>query len=200
MTNVIVIGAGGHGKVVADIIRKNGDVILGFLDDCKEKGTVYFGSKILGSVKEASLFLDAQFIIAIGDNSVRKELSDMTINYYTAIHPSAFIGEGAKIGEGTVVCAGVVINPDAVIGKHSIVNTASVIEHDSIIEDFVHISPGAIVCGTAKICDYAWIGAGAIVKNNVSVCAGSLIGAGAVVVKDIIEKGVYTGVPARKIK
>ena len=200
MKKVIIIGAGGHGKVVADIIRKSGDEVLGFLDDGKETGSDFYGSKILGKVHEATEFNDAEFIIAIGNNSVRKMLSKMPLEYYTAIHPSAIIAEGAEIGEGSMITAGAVINSDAVVGRHTIINTCSVVEHDCLVADFAHISPGAVVCGTAKIGECVWIGAGAVVRNNVSVCNRAMIGAGAAAVKDIIETGVYVGVPAKKIK
>lgn len=200
MKNVIIIGAGGHGKVVADIIRKSGDTVLGFLDDGREKGTEVYGASVLGNVKDALEFTDAEFVIAIGNNSVRKVLSQMPLKYYTAIHPSAVIAEGAELGEGCMVTAGAVINSDAKVGRHSIINTCSVIEHDCFVADFAHVSPGAVICGTAKIGEGAWIGAGAVVKNNLLVCDGALVGAGAAVVKDITEQGVYAGVPAKKIK
>ncbi len=200
MHNVIVIGAGGHGKVVADIIRKNGDFVVGFLDDGKLCGTDFYGSKIMGNISSAENYADAEFVIAIGNNKVRNRISGMNIKFYTAIHPAAVIAEGAEIGEGSVVTAGAIINSDAKIGRHAIINTCSVVEHDCVVGDFAHVSPGSVLCGTAKIGKETWIGASAVVKNNISVCDNAVVGAGAVVVKDITEKGVYAGVPAKRIK
>jgi len=200
MEKVIIIGAGGHGKVVADIIRAMGAEVEGFLDDGKQKGEEFYGSKILGAVADALNFTDRKFIIAIGNNEVRKKISGMELEYFKAIHPSAVVSPGAQIGEGTVIAAGAVVNADAKIGKHTIINSASVVEHDCVINDFAHISPGTVICGTAKIGKVSWIGAGAVVKNNVSVCDCALIGAGGVVVKDISQSGVYAGVPVKKIK
>ena len=200
MEKVVVIGAGGHGKVVADIIRKSGDRVVGFLDDGKGEGTDFFGSKILGKTEDAEKFSNYSFIIAIGNNKVRERIAQMRLKFYTAIHPAAVIAEGARLGEGTAVMACAVINPDTVIGKHCIINTGAVVEHDCILGDYVHISPGAVLCGTVNVAERSWVGAGAVVKNNQNICEDVVIGAGATVVGRIAESGVYVGVPAKKIK
>ncbi|MBP3447402.1 MAG: acetyltransferase [Clostridia bacterium] len=198
--NVIIIGAGGHAKVIADIVRKSGDNLLGFLDDKKEAGTAFFDGFVLGNTDSYREYPDARFIIGIGSNEVRKEIAQKLkgASFYTAIHPTAVIGEGVTIGEGSCVMAKAVINADATVGAHCILNTASVVEHDNLIGDFTHISPGACLAGTVNVGDGCHIGIGATVKNNISICSGVLIGAGAVVVKSIIEPGTYVGVPARK--
>lgn len=200
MKNVIIIGAGGHAKVIAEIVRKCGDRVLGFLDDGKQVGEAFFGAKILGKTADAENFENCEFIIGIGSNDVRKRLSAAKLKFYTAIHPSAVLAESVGIGEGTAVMPGAVINPDAEIGKHVIVNSGAVIEHDCIVDDFAHISPGAVVCGTVNIGESVWVGGGSIVKNNIKICKNTIIGVGAAVVKDITEPGVYVGVPATKIK
>ncbi len=204
---VVIIGAGGHAKVIADIIEKSGDIIYGFLDDNLPTNTIVANNKkwkVIGKsdmrFSLASMHKNLSFIIAIGNNYVRKMISQKDskdIKYYTAIHPSANIGANTSIGEGSVVMANVCINSSAKVGKHCILNTASVIEHDNVIGDFVHISPNATLCGTVTVGDLTHIGAGATIKNNITISDNSIIGAGAVVVKNIQEDGTYIGVPAK---
>ena len=203
---VIIIGAGGHAKAIADIILKSGDIVAGFLDDNMEKGKkVFLEYEVLGKIedcielkqKDEKLF----FIIGIGNNYVRKEIFEKyNLNYYTAIHPSAIIASDVEIGTGTVVMANTCINVCAKLGKGIIVNTSAVVEHDDILHDFVHISPNATLCGNVKIGEVTHIGAGTTIKNNISITGECIIGAGATVVKDINEKGTYVGVPVKKIK
>ena len=200
--DVIVIGAGGHAKVIADIVRKSGDNLVGFLDDTKEAGTEFFDAFILGNTDSYGEYQDKEFIIAIGNNVIREQiaLKLQGVSFYTAIHPTAVIAEGVCVGKGTCVMANAVINADAKIGKHCIINTASVVEHDNVIADYVHISPATALAGTVTVGKGAHIGIGAKVKNNTEICADVVVGAGAVVVKNIAEAGTYVGVPARKVK
>lgn len=193
--NVIIIGAGGHAKVIADIIRKNGDIVHGFLDDDSTKAGV------IGKINDCTKYRDFQFVIGIGNNEVRKSIATeyKNLNFYTAIHPSAVVASDAEIGCGTVVMANAVVNSFAKIGMHCIVNTSAVVEHDNNICDYVHISPGAILCGTVEVGECTHIGAGAVVKNNVVIGKDITVGVGAAVVKDINKSGVYVGVPASKI-
>ena len=203
---VVIIGAGGHAKVIADIIEKSGDEIVGFLDDNKELGTTVINNyKIIGDLNNrftmAVTKKDVEFIIAIGDNKKREEISHSpNLKFYTAIHPSAQIGLDVEIKEGTVVMANVCINSSAKIGKHCIINTGAIIEHDNIIQDFVHISPNVSLGGTVKVGENTHVGIGTTVKNNIEICNNCTIGAGAVVVKNIMEEGTYVGVPARERK
>ena len=203
---VVIIGAGGHAKVIADIIEKSGDEIVGFLDDNKELGTTVINNyKIIGDLNNrftmAVTKKDVEFIIAIGDNKKREEISHSpNLKFYTAIHPSAQIGLDVEIKEGTVVMANVCINSSAKIGKHCIINTGAIIEHDNIIQDFVHISPNVSLGGTVKVGENTHVGIGTTVKNNIEICNNCTRGAGAVVVKNIMEEGTYVGVPARERK
>ncbi len=203
---VVIIGAGGHAKVIADIIEKSGDEIVGFLDDDKKKGTnIIKEYKVLGDFNNRFPLAIAnsgyEFIIAIGDNKKREEISHSpNLKFYTAIHPSAQIGLDVEIQEGTVVMANACINSSAKIGKHCIINTGAIIEHDNIIEDFVHISPNVALGGTVKIGKSTHVGIGSTIKNNITICENCKIGAGAVVVKDIKEEGTYVGVPVEKMK
>ena len=198
---VVIIGAGGHGKVIADIVRKNGDTVECFLDDAYTVDTDFYGSKILGKSEKYKEFTDCSFIVAIGNNGIREKIvSSLDCKWYTAIHPSAQISDSDKIGEGSCVMANCVINSDAQIGSHTIINTCAIIEHDCKIGDFCHVSPGAIVCGVTMIGKGTWIGAGATVKNVISICDGVTVGMGSAVIHNINEKGTYVGVPAKKIK
>ena len=198
MERVIIVGAGSHGRVVADIIQMAGDCVVGYLDDSPKETSGY---PYLGNTGDYSKYLDAKFIIAIGEMESRRRIAKKLqgVNWYTAIHPAATISKNnVLIGEGSVIAAGAIINPGAKIGKHCIVNTAAVVEHDSVLEDFVHISVGAKLAGTVMLGLGTWVSIGAVISNNLSVCENTVIGAGAVVVTDITEPGTYVGVPARK--
>lgn len=146
---VVIIGAGGHGKVIADIVEKSKDEILGFLDDNIEVGENIVGQyKVIGRIDYISSIQgskeDIEFIIAIGDNKKREEISKKyNSKFYTAVHPSAQMGLDVRIGNGTVIMANTVINSATKIGNHCIINTGSIIEHDNLIDDFVHVSPNA---------------------------------------------------------
>lgn len=189
-----IIGASGHGKVVADIARLNGYDAIEFLDD-DENLTSCGDYPVVGRTDRP---VDNDVFVAIGNADIRERLS-RNRNLVTLIHPKAVIADGVEIGEGTVVMAGVVINTGAKIGSGCIVNTASSIDHDCSIGDFCHISVGAHLCGTVVVGNKTWIGAGATVSNNINICGSCMIGAGAVVIKDIKIQGTYVGVPVKMI-
>lgn len=201
---LIIIGASGHGKVVADIaIKMNKWQSVVFLDDDKAI-KVSMGLEVIGKTADACTYKhEADFFVAIGSNATREKvqekLIDEGLNVVSLIHPSANIGIDVEIGMGTVVMAGAVINSSSRIGKGCIINTSSSLDHDNVIEDYVHISPGTSLAGTVKVGKGSWLGIGSIVSNNVNICSGCKVGAGAVVVKDITEPGTYVGVPVMKI-
>ena len=200
---VIVIGASGHGKVVADIVRRSGDALLGFLDDNATLPPEIAGIPVLGKVADYTKYPSVSFVIGIGNSAIREKIVGQLdgVRWYTAIHPSAVISAlDTQIGVGSVIMANAVINSSARIGAHCIINTASVVEHDNHVRDFVHISVGAKLGGTVSVGTHTWVGIGATVSNNVSICDHCMIGAGALVICDIKESGTYVGVPARKIK
>ena len=197
--DVIIIGASGHGKVIADIVRLSGDYVFGLLDDAPDVAKEFLERPILGTINDYQRYLDKKFVIAIGNSDVRERIAEQMhgAEWYTAIHPSAVVSQlGTRIGEGTVIMANAVINPGTSIGKHCIINTGAIIDHDNQIEDYVHVSVGAKLAGTVSVGRKTWIGIGASIRNNTAICADCMIGAGAVVVKDIEEKGTYIGVPA----
>lgn len=201
---LLIIGASGHGKVVADIATKmNRYEEISFLDD-RDDITSCMHFSVVGKVKDVYNYVEEYDVfVAIGNAEVREkmitELKSNNVNIPILIHPNSIVGANVSIGVGTVVMPGAIINPDSKIGEGCIINTSSSVDHDCNIEDYVHISVDAHLAGTVKIGKATWVGVGASVINNISVCEKVMIGAGAVVVKDIIEQGTYVGVPARKM-
>ena len=201
---LIIIGASGHGKVVADIaIKMNKWQSIAFLDDDQAIKTSK-GLEVIGKTADAFTYKDeADFFVAIGNNAIREKVQEKLIeeglNVVSLIHPSAIIGTDVEVGIGTAVMAGVVINTSTRIGKGCIINTSSSLDHDNVIEEYVHISPGVNLAGTVKVGKGSWLGIGSVVSNNVNICIDCKVGAGAVVVKDITEPGTYVGVPVIKI-
>lgn len=197
MNRLIIVGASGHGKVIADIAVKNGYREIAFLDDNRAIRECA-GFPVIGKTAEITQ-LDGDKIIAIGNPVIRERIQN-TIQTVILVHPDAAVSRRVLLGEGMVAMAGAVINSDTVIGKGCIINTGASVDHDCILEDFVHIAVGAHVAGTCRIGLRTWIGAGATVSNNISICSDCVIGAGSVVVRDIVESGTYVGCPAKKIK
>ncbi len=201
---LIIIGASGHGKVVADIaIKMNKWQSITFLDD-DESIKASIGLEVIGKTADAFTYKEeADFFVAVGSNTTREKIQEKLIeqglNVVSLVHPSAVIGTDVEMGIGTAVMAGVVINSSTRIGNGCIINTSSSVDHENVIEDYVHISPGVNMAGTVKVGKGTWLGIGSVVSNNVNVCSGCKVGAGAVVVKDITEPGTYVGVPVRRV-
>lgn len=199
---VVIIGASGHGKVIADIILKSGDFAIGFLDDNPNLSNEFIGFPILGKVLDAINYTEYKFVIAIGNADIRERIvQELDVQWYTAIHPTAVISNiEVQIGEGTVVMANSVINSNAKIGKHCIINTAAIVEHDNIIHDFAHISVGAKLAGNVIIGRKTWIGIGSEVIQGKTIGDNTMVGAGAVVINDILDECTVVGCPAKIIK
>jgi len=199
---LIIIGAGGHGKVVADIAFQKGYKEVCFLDDAPLKDCM--GIPVVGRVIDAQKHIGScDFFIAIGNSKIRasiySDLKQKGANLISLVHPNAVIGGNVRIGNGSVVMAGGIINACATVGEGVIINTNSSIDHDCNIGDFCHIAVGVNVAGTVFVGKNCFLGAGSTIKNNVTICDDCVIGAGAVVVKDIDQSGTYVGVPSRKI-
>ncbi|MDF2943785.1 MAG: sugar O-acyltransferase, sialic acid O-acetyltransferase NeuD family protein [Herbinix sp.] len=201
---LLIIGAGGHGRVVADIaLKMNQWKQINFLDD-DIKLNPFVGIDVIGTSSEALQFVkDYNIFVAVGNNKIREkivfQLENAGASIPILIHPSAIIGVQVDIGAGSVIMAGTVINCCCNIGKGVIVNTGATVDHGNVIEDYVHISPGVHTAGTVEIGKYSWIGIGATISNNLKICDESIVGAGAVIISDIIIPGTYIGVPARRI-
>jgi sugar O-acyltransferase (sialic acid O-acetyltransferase NeuD family) len=201
---LLIIGASGHGKVVADIaLKMNNWNSIKFIDDDKSLKSS-LGLDIVGTSVDINKFIsEYDVFVGVGNNIVRKniieKLEKLGATIPVLIHPTAIIGKEVMVDSGTVVMAGTVINSSTSIGKGCIVNTGSTIDHDNIIEDYVHISPGAHLAGSVSIGEGTWIGVGSIISNNIIVCKNCTVGAGGVVVKNITEVGTYIGVPVKRI-
>lgn len=201
---LLILGAGGHGKVIADVAKKmNCWTEIAFLEDnpAKAEGLPY---EIIGRVEEFDQFLEKyDLMVGIGANERREELQlkleTAGASMATILHPSAILGGNVTIGEGSVVMAGVIINTGTKIGKGCILNTAATIDHENNIEDFVHLSPGVHTAGNVTVRTLTWLGIGSSVIQNITIAKDCMIGAGAVVVKDLKETGIYLGVPAKLI-
>lgn len=211
-TDFIVWGAGGHAKVVTDMIRANyGDSSIFYVDN--DPGRV--GQRPIprgGPIEwEQEAFFVAcergeivrQVVLAVGANAVRLETYRRLrglVEMPDIIHPTACISPSAVVDYGTHACPQVVVNASANIGAAVILNTGCIVEHDCVVADGCHISPGAVLSGGVKVGEATWVGAGATVINNVSIGSGVIVGAGAVVIHDVPDDVTVVGNPARIIK
>ena len=199
--SVSIFGAGGHGKVVADVVGAM-DYHLKCVYDNNPKAEAIAGV----SVSDAATvgLIDTPVIITVGNNLTRKNIAEdlekKGIIFETAIHPSAIIAKDVKIGEGSVVFHGAIIQSGAVIGKHCIINSGAIIEHDCKIGDYAHISPGATLCGMVTVGEGTWIGASSVVIQCLKIGKWSVIGAGSVVIRNLGDNVVAAGNPAKIIK
>ena len=197
MNRLVIIGAGGHGKVIADIAMKCGYTDICFLDD--HAVGMCMGFPIAGTSAELTLMNDGatDFVIAVGTNATRRKIAErFHVSWVTLIHPSAWIAADVTIGQGTVVMAGAMINPSARVGAHCIINTGSIVEHDNVLGDYVHLSPRTTLSGTVAVGECAWLGTGTSVINNVEICSNATVGAGSVVIRSIRKEGTYYGIIA----
>ena len=202
MRDIYIIGAGGHGKVVLDIISKSEQYqAVAFLDDDSNlHNETINGLKVLGGSKEA-LDDDNAVIIAVGNNKIREKLFKIMksndLEIINAVHPGTVINSFVSTGEGIVIAAGAVINPNAVIEDNVIINTGVTVDHDCIIEKNVHLSPGVNLGGNVTVQRGAHIGIGATVLPGINIGRNSVVGAGAVVTKDVSDDVTVVGVPAK---
>ncbi|KQU17152.1 acetyltransferase [Bacillus sp. Leaf13] len=207
MKPIIVIGEGGHSRVIQDIISSSRIYkIIAILDD-KYSETIMVNDILFGPVafaKELIRRMEVEFIIAIGNNTTRKRiacsLTEVGGKFAVIIHPSAVVSPSVKIGEGTVVMPGSVINADANIGSHVIINSIAVVEHDNKIGDYAHISPGAILTGSVQVGEGSHVGASATVIPGKKIGKWSIIGANATVINNIPDFVTAIGLPAKIIK
>lgn len=174
-------GAGGHAKVILEILEARRVRVDGFFDDRDQKNDL-FGYPVQRFSDNAVI---DQLLLAIGNNRVRKELATrIVVNYARATHPSAIVSERAKIGEGSVVMAGSVVNTSTSVGRHCIVNVNAIVDHDCVLSDFVHVAPGACLCGGVTVGEGTWIGAGAVIQPGIKIGSWLKIEPGAIVLED----------------
>lgn len=196
---MILYGAGGHGKVIADIIRLSyGEEEILFVD--QNPSSQIEGYRVINSLSLDRI--SEPVIVSIGNNATRKKVvSTLNVRYAKAIHPASFISSAqVEIGQGTVVMAGAIVNTFTYIGAHCILNTNSSIDHDCRIGDFVHISPGVTICGGVSVGEGSHIGAGAVVIPGIQIGNWAVIGAGSTVIENIPDYAVAIGSPAKIIK
>lgn len=198
---LLIFGASGHGKVIAELVINNGSKIAAMIDDAP-KATSFGHIPIIHTRSILQPQPDVTLIIAIGNNTIRKKvcLKFSEYDFFTVVHKNATISPSVSIGLGTVVMLQAIINADAIIGNHVIINTGALIEHDCIIEDFVHISPNVTLSGNVSVGQGTHIGSGAIVIPGVKIGQWCTIGAGAVVINDIPDGATAIGNPAKIIK
>ncbi|MBN1999847.1 acetyltransferase [candidate division KSB1 bacterium] len=204
---ILIIGAGGHGQVVADILLQMSENEpelnpLGYIDDDPAiQNLQYLGLKVLGKITDLKHIEHNAVIIGIGENEIRRQtaqqLGQSGERFFTAVHPAAVIAHGVKIGPGSVICAGAVINTGSNIGTHVILNTCCSVDHHNEIESFVHVAPGAHLGGNVLVGEGALVGLGSAVLPQKSIGRWAIIGAGAVVIDNVKASARAVGNPAR---
>lgn len=207
-TPLILVGGGGHCKSVIDVAESAGCTILGILDRPEEVGKRVLSYEVIGTDDDMSKYADkAEFIVTVGQIKsadlrikLHQMIADAGCHLATIIAPTAYVSKHATIGEGSVIMHQAVVNANAQIGRGCIINTFANIEHDVVIGDYCHISTGTMVNGGATIADGIFIGSQSVVNQCVKIERGGVIASLSVVNKDITEKGIYAGNPAKLIK
>lgn len=201
---VMILGSGGHCKVIVDILLENNEYEVAGLIDFTE--TNIWGIKTIGTDSDLKqLYGDGikNAFIAIGNNEIRaqlyKELDEIGFNVINIISKKSVISKYVSMGQGNVIMPGAIINAGTNIGNCCIVNTNSHIDHDCNIGDFTHIAPGAGLCGNVKIGKRCFVCTGANIIDNITIIDDVVVGAGAAVIKDLKTKGVVVGVPAQLV-
>ncbi|WP_159566745.1 acetyltransferase [Budvicia diplopodorum] len=200
---LIIFGAGGHGKVIADLASLMGYKEINFYDDSYPQRTYLSRWPILGTCQSLldNPLPNADYVVAIGHNITRLKIFNslklLGVNQPILIHPFTSISQYSSIGEGTVICAGVCISADTSIGNACILNTGCTVDHDCILSDGVHISPGANVAGGVSIGECTWIGIGAAIRQSIEISSHAIVGAGATVIRHVDIGQMVLGTPAK---
>lgn len=191
-------GAGGHAKVVIEILEVSGRKISGLIDIDPAIHQLLDYPVFLGFPSDP---IDNECIISIGNNVVRKRLAnELKVRFSTAMHPSAVLSSRCLVGKGTVVMAGVCVNSGAIVGDHSILNTRCSVDHDCILGNFVHLSPQVALAGNVQIGEGSHIGIGACIIQGVRIGKWCTVGAGAVIINDVPDFATVVGNPGRIVR
>ncbi|MGH7171584.1 MAG: acetyltransferase [Gemmataceae bacterium] len=195
---IVVLGGGGHAKVVISTLQAAGHIVAAVLDDDVRKwGSAVLGVPVVGPIEDADATRYDLGVVAVGDNATRKTLSArIRLSWLTVTHPTAYVHSSAQLGPGCVVFAGAVIQPEAIVGAHVIVNTAASIDHDCRVSDFVHLAPGCHLSGIVRVGEGVLLGTGSSVLPGVTIGNWTSVGAGGVVIRDLPDRVVAVGVPA----
>lgn len=201
--NVALYGTGGHADVITEVCESLGIQVAKVFDDdpikVENSPLVFPGFRLAGDAALENV--DAPFVVSVGDNTVRKGISQRIKQPFgTVIHPSATVSESATIGEGTVVIHRSIIQAKTKIGRHVIINTTASIDHDCVIEDYAHVSPNCTLCGNVHIGEGTHVGAGTTIIPGIKIGKWCKIGAGSVIIKDVPDYSVVVGSPGKKIK
>lgn len=200
MSSLVLYGAGGHAKVIYDIMLSN-NLSLEYLVDDNPTSNFFHHISVFEPQKE--LLQNKQVIVAVGNPYLREKIVNRIKNFcdfQILIHHSSFVSGFSKLGEGTVVMPQACINAEVKVGKHCIINTSSVIDHDCLIEDFVHISPSVTLAGNVTVKKGAQIGIGARVIPGITIGENAIVGAGTIVIKDVPDGATVVGNPGAIIK
>ncbi len=206
---IIIIGGGGHARVVIAALKEAGAEILAIADNDRELvGASVLGVAILGGdeiveghAPDSTLLVNG--VGSTGDAKARRRVFERFkskgYGFSGVVHPSAVIDPDLEMGEGAQIMAGAVIQTGTTVGANSIINTSASVDHDCTVEDHAHIGPGAVLCGGVRIGTGAHVGAGATVIQNIEIGAGAMVAAGAVVTADVAGGTAVAGVPAREM-
>jgi sugar O-acyltransferase (sialic acid O-acetyltransferase NeuD family) len=203
MRGILILGAGGHGKVVADILCCAGEPVLGFLDDDPATwGATRLGLPVLGGIATFREHAPGGLILGMGSIAARRKIVGLLGGearglWCNAIHPRAIVARSVQLGNGIAVMAGVVVNPDAALGDHSVVNTGATVDHDCTIGAYAHVGPGAHLAGSVRVGRAVFVGIGASVTQGLAIGDGAIIGAGSVVIDPVPAHATVKGIPAR---
>jgi sugar O-acyltransferase (sialic acid O-acetyltransferase NeuD family) len=209
-SEIILVGGGGHCRSCIDVIEQEGKfTIKGIIDLPELLGSEVFGYPVIGVDEELPILAKKgyNFLITLGffgDSDIRKELFKTIIDnggkFPVITSPLAYVSKHSTIGNGTIIMHNVVVNANTIIGENNIINSKALIEHDCIIGDNNHISTSSVLNGNCKVGNSCLVGSGSVLKHNILISNNTILGAGSVVVKDISEKGIYAGVPVKKIR
>jgi sugar O-acyltransferase (sialic acid O-acetyltransferase NeuD family) len=206
MSKLLILGAGGHGKVVLDVAKITGKWdLISFLDD-RDGLKEVMEIPVIGKLEDYKSFREDYnyAFVAIGNNELRLEwlekLSKEGFIIPKIIHPFSSLSKNVEVGMGTIIMPGVVLNTCAKVGNGCILNTNCSIDHDCILGDAVHLSPGVSIGGTVIVKSKVWLGIGSSISNNIVIGNNSIVAAGAVVIKDVPDNVIVAGIPAKVIK
>ena len=202
MTNLVpinVIGGGGHAKVVIQAINAIGRTVAAVFDDNRLAwGKTILATPILGPIARITEQPRLPTVIAIGDNCLRKTIADsFGLDWFTIIHPHAYVDSSVTLGAGTVVLPGAIVQIGTTLGNHTIINTGASVDHDCVIGDYSHIAPGVHLAGGVVVGSGVLMGIGSVAIPGTRIGDGATIGAGAAVVENIPADAVAIGVPAQ---